>query len=93
MRSFIVCALHQVLLGSLNQGGAGHVARMGEMINTHKMLVRMPEGKLSPRHRWEDNIKMYVKEIAWTGLFWLRIGCFEHGREPSSSIDVGKPLD
>jgi hypothetical protein len=30
-----------------------------------------------PRHRWEDNIKMYLKEVgwgAWTGLIWLRIG-------------------
>jgi len=28
-----------------------------------------------PRHRWEDNIKMYLQEVgAWTGLSWLRIG-------------------
>ena len=29
------------------------------------------------RHRWEDNIKIYVRKVgwrAWTGLIWLRIG-------------------
>jgi len=29
-----------------------------------------------PRHRWEDDIKMDLKEIeweVWTGLLWLRI--------------------
>jgi hypothetical protein len=30
-----------------------------------------------PRCRWENNIKMDLKEVgwgAWTGLIWLRIG-------------------
>jgi hypothetical protein len=28
-----------------------------------------------PRHRWEDNIKVDLKEVGvWTGLSWLRIG-------------------
>jgi hypothetical protein len=31
-----------------------------EMTNAYKMMV----GELvKPRHRWEDNIKMYLKEI------------------------------
>ncbi|KAJ4427168.1 hypothetical protein ANN_24784 [Periplaneta americana] len=40
---------------------AGHVARMGESRNAHRVLVGMPEGKRPlgrPRRRWEDNIKM-----------------------------------
>jgi hypothetical protein len=42
--------------------------------------VRKPEGKRQlerPRRRWEDNIKMDLREVgwgAWTGLIWLRIG-------------------
>jgi hypothetical protein len=36
------------------------------------------KGKLgSPRHRWEDNIKMNLQEIeleAWTGLICIRTG-------------------
>ena len=38
-------------------------------------LRESPVGR--PRYRWEDNIKMDLKEIgqnAWTGLIWLRIG-------------------
>jgi hypothetical protein len=30
-----------------------------------------------PRHRWEDNIKIDIKEVGggtWIGLIWLRIG-------------------
>jgi hypothetical protein len=30
-----------------------------------------------PRRRWEDNIKMDLREVGWgaqTGLMWLRIG-------------------
>jgi hypothetical protein len=32
----------------------------------HTILVGKPEGKRQlgrPRHRWEDNIKMYIQEI------------------------------
>ena len=39
----------------------GHVARMEEGRDVHKVLVGKPEGKRPlgrPRHRWEDNIKM-----------------------------------
>jgi hypothetical protein len=39
----------------------GHVARMGEGRDVHRVLVGKPEGKRPlgrPRHRWEDNIKM-----------------------------------
>jgi hypothetical protein len=38
---------------------AGHVARMGEKRNIHRLLVGEPEGKRPlgrPRHRWMDNI-------------------------------------
>jgi len=30
-----------------------------------------------PKHRWKDNIKMYLQELCWStciGLIWLRIG-------------------
>jgi hypothetical protein len=44
----------------------GYVARMGEKRNAYKILVRKPEGKRplgKPRCRWEDNIKMNLREI------------------------------
>jgi hypothetical protein len=45
---------------------AGHVARMGEDREAHRVLVGKPEGKRPlgrPRCRWEDNIKMDLQEV------------------------------
>jgi hypothetical protein len=50
--------------------GAGHVARMGEGRNVYRVLVGKPEGKRRlerPRRRWEDGIKMDLREICWGG--------------------------
>jgi hypothetical protein len=50
---------------------AGHVARMGEWRGIYRVLVGKPEGKRPlgrPRRRWEDNIKMDLKEIRWGEL-------------------------
>jgi hypothetical protein len=47
---------------------AGHVARMGEGRNVYRVLVRKREGKRQlgrPRRRWEDNIRIYLREIGW----------------------------
>jgi hypothetical protein len=41
---------------------AGHVAHVGEKNNAYRILVGKPEGMRppgTPRHRWENNIKMY----------------------------------
>jgi hypothetical protein len=49
---------------------AGHVARMGEGRNVYRVLVGSPEGKRPferPRRRWEDGIKMGLREIGWGG--------------------------
>ena len=60
--------------------GAGDVARMGERTLEYRVLVWKPEGKRllgRPRRRWEDNIKMYLQELGWRGVWpglsWLRI--------------------
>ena len=58
---------------------AGHVACMGERRDIYRVLVGKPEGTRPlgrPRHRWEDNMKMWDVGI-WTGLSWLRIGTGE----------------
>jgi hypothetical protein len=50
---------------------------MGEGRVACRILVGRPEGKRPlgrPRRRWEDNIKMDLQEVGWTGLIWLRIG-------------------
>ncbi|KAJ4436020.1 hypothetical protein ANN_18646 [Periplaneta americana] len=52
---------------------AEHVARMGESRNAYRVLVGRPEGNRPlgrPRRRWEDNIKMDLREVGydWTNL-------------------------
>jgi hypothetical protein len=42
----------------------GACGTYGEKRNSHRVLVRKPEGKRlleRPRHRWETNIKMDLK--------------------------------
>jgi hypothetical protein len=46
----------------------GHVARIGALRNTNCILVgeteeKRPRGTL--RRRWEDNIKVDLREIGW----------------------------
>jgi hypothetical protein len=53
---------------------AGHVARMGEKRNVHRLLVGKPEGKRPlgrPRRRWIDNIKIYLLEIGLRVVDWI----------------------
>jgi hypothetical protein len=47
---------------------AGHVARTGKRRGAYRNLMKKPEGTTPlgrPRHRWEDNIKMDVREVGW----------------------------
>jgi hypothetical protein len=55
---------------------AGHVARMGKGRGVYRVLVGRPEGKgppERPRCRWEDNIKMDLREIHIDGANWIRL--------------------
>jgi hypothetical protein len=75
---------------------AGHVARIGRE-SVSRVSVGRPEGKRPLgrlRRRWEDNIKMDLREIGIDGANWIQLAqdrvqwrafC-EHGNEPSGSI-------
>jgi hypothetical protein len=55
---------------------AGHVACRGEERKVYKVLVGKPEGKRPlgrPRCRWEDGIRMDLREIGWEGVDWSRL--------------------
>jgi hypothetical protein len=52
------------------------VARMEEGRGKHRVLVGRPEGKRPlgrPRRRWEDNIKMDLREIGIDGANWIQL--------------------
>ena len=51
----------------------GHVARMEEVTSAFKMLTGKPTGK-RPRLRWEDNIRMDLKEIGINARNWVGSG-------------------
>jgi hypothetical protein len=52
------------------------VARIGEEIKLYKILVGKPEGKKPPgrpRRRWEDGIRMDLREICLGDVDWIRL--------------------
>jgi hypothetical protein len=71
------------------------VARMGEGRNVYRVLMGNPEGKRllgRPRRRWEDGIKMDLRESGWGcgvdapgSVQGSLAGCCECGDEPSGS--------
>jgi len=60
---------------------AGHVARIWERRAIYRVLVGKPEGKRPlerPRRRWEDNVKMDLREVGCGGMDWIELA---EGRE------------
>jgi len=54
----------------------GHVARMGDRRGVYRVLVGKPEGKRPlgrPRLRWEDNIKLDIREVGCGGMDWINL--------------------
>jgi hypothetical protein len=68
--SLLVSKIYKILTltRSFRLRWAGHVARIGEERNVYKVLMGKPEGKRPlrrPRRRWEDGIRMDLREIGW----------------------------
>jgi hypothetical protein len=52
------------------------VARVGKGRGVYRVLVGRHEGKRSlgrPRRKWEDNIKLDLREIGTDGAYWIRL--------------------
>ena len=55
---------------------AGYIAHMEQSRNAYRVLVEKPEGKRPlgrPRCRWEDNIKMNLKEACCDPGDWIAL--------------------
>ena len=55
---------------------AVHVARMGEGRGVYRVLVGKPEGRRPlgrPRRRWEDNIRMDLREVGCGCVDWMEL--------------------
>ena len=55
---------------------AGHVARMGEGSGVYRVLVGRPGGRRPlgrPRRRWEDNIRMDLREVGYGCVDWMEL--------------------
>jgi hypothetical protein len=55
---------------------AGHVACMGERRDVYRVLVGKPEGRRPlgrPRRRWEDNIRMDLREMGCGCVDWVEL--------------------
>jgi hypothetical protein len=55
---------------------AGHVTRMGEVRRAYNILVGRPEGRRPlgrPRCRWQDNIKMDLRETGFGDVDWMHL--------------------
>jgi hypothetical protein len=49
---------------------------MVEGRNVYRVLVGKPEGKRPlgrPRGRWEDGIKISIRENVWSGVEWIHL--------------------
>jgi hypothetical protein len=49
----------------------GHVARMREERNVYRVLMGKPKGR--PRGRWEDGIRVHLREIDWGSVDWIQL--------------------
>jgi hypothetical protein len=53
-----------------------NIFRFGRIVDRKGPLGR-------PRCGWEDNIKMYVREIGWGGMNWIHLSRYrDQGRVP-----------
>jgi hypothetical protein len=77
MKSFIFCTPPHILLGTSNQGECGgrNMWHAWER-NVYRILMGKSEGKRPlgrPRHRWEDGIRMNLREIGWGSVEWIQL--------------------
>jgi hypothetical protein len=64
------------MIKSSQVGWSGHVAHTGIERDCYKVFLGKPDGNRglgARRWRWEDNIKMDLREIEWGGMYWIHL--------------------
>jgi hypothetical protein len=73
----VYCSLSIIrMIKSRRMKLAGHVSRMGEKRNAHRILVAKLERKGSlgrQRRWWLDNMKVDLRETGWDGTNWIEL--------------------
>jgi hypothetical protein len=80
---------------------ARHVVYMGEMMNVYRILVGKPKVQAPlgrSRRRWEENIKIDLREIDLEGVEWIILAQDRdlwraHANEPLGSTKDGEFLN
>jgi hypothetical protein len=65
-----------VVIKSRRMRWAGHIVCMGKRRGLYRILVGKSEGKRPfgrPGRRWEDNIKMDLKEVGCEVMDWVEL--------------------
>jgi hypothetical protein len=73
VRIFITVSLHKYQIKEDEMGTCRMHSRCESL---YSILVRKPEGKRPlgrPGCRWEDNIRMNLREIGWDGMDWIHL--------------------
>jgi hypothetical protein len=65
--------LHKILVGWWNEAGwDGQTCSIHRREkNSYKFLSENLKGR--PRHRWEDNIRLNLRETGWKGVVWIHL--------------------
>jgi hypothetical protein len=64
---------------------------MGKKRGAYRIFVGKTEGKRPlgrPKHRWEDNIKMYLREIGWGGMDWIDLAQDINQRRALVNVEI-----
>ena len=98
MLSYAHCILRLNIVRNLKSRllrWAAHVARMEKSTNVYRVLEGVPEGNRAlgrPRRRWEDNIKMDLREVGCDTRDWIALAedrdqwrAYKGGNEPPGS--------
>jgi hypothetical protein len=54
----------------------GACSTNGLKTNAYRIVVRKSDGKRPlgrPRRRWEDNMRLDLREIGWGGMDWIEL--------------------